>query len=806
MSVQIKLRRDTAANWVIVNPVLGQGEPGLETDTLKLKYGDGVTHWNQLTYPTVYATPTPAAALTGATLPANILNSSLTKIGTLTDLTVTNAIDADILGNAATATQADTATVAVNATNAINASIASGLAGGAANQLVYQTGIGNIGYVVIPALAGTYLTWNGATFSWATVPPPDAGDLVGTALASTITDSSLTSVGTLTGLTVSTQINGSITGSAGSVDALDITGTTLPNGITTATGLTSIGTLTNLAVTNTITGSVSGSAGSVAAANITGSTLASNVTGSSLTSVGTLASLTTSGNVIVGGDLTVNGTTTTVNSTTLSVDDKNIELGSVTTPTDTTANGGGITLKGTTDKTLNWVSSNTAWTSSENFNIASGKEYYVNGTSVLSSNTLGSGVTASSLTSVGTLTGLTISTLTGLLKGTSGAVSAATSGTDYAPGTSSLTTGIVKSTTTTGALTIAAGSDINSTFGSQTQNYVYAAPGTGGAGNPTFRALVAADIPSSLSSTTILSGSLTFSGNISAAAWTTSGIRHVSVAATLTDTTSTGTVANAYTNNFGGNTIAATNTGVTYTNYGTAYFNTPTAGTNVTITNAYSLITAGNVLLGGDIIGTATQNIFNTTSSTINAFGAATSATIGYTGTGASSTINISSAALSSSFTKTINIGTSGTTGSTTTITMGSSIGSTTTINGTVSVANGTLTKTNTNSTTDADATVDASLYEYYAYVQSASTTTRSINISNLTAGKKIVLYLRNTNAGSKIINILASATASGFAAVNMSKGDAGGTSIQNVTLVASTGTAVVTVFNANGTFCGGVM
>ena len=86
--------------------------------------------------------------------------------------------------------------------------------------------------------------------------------------------------------------------------------------------------------------------------------------------------------------------------------------------------------------------------------------------------------------------------LTGLLKGNGSSVSAAISGTDYAPGTSALATGIVKSTTTTGALTIAAGSDINSTFGSQTQNYVYAAPGSGGNGNATFRALVAADIPS----------------------------------------------------------------------------------------------------------------------------------------------------------------------------------------------------------------------------------------------------------------------------------------------------------------------
>jgi hypothetical protein len=109
------------------------------------------------------------------------------------------------------------------------------------------------------------------------------------------------------------------------------------------------------------------------------------------------------GNLTVTGNLVINGTTTTVNSTTVSVDDKNIELGSVESPSNTTADGGGITLKGLTDKTFNWVNSTSAWTSSEHINIASGKTYYINGTAVLSSSELGSGVTSSSLTSVGTL-------------------------------------------------------------------------------------------------------------------------------------------------------------------------------------------------------------------------------------------------------------------------------------------------------------------------------------------------------------------------------------------------------------------
>jgi hypothetical protein len=106
----------------------------------------------------------------------------------------------------------------------------------------------------------------------------------------------------------------------------------------------------------------------------------------------------------LSGNLTVNGTTTNINSTNLVVEDKNIVLADVTSPTDTTADGGGITLKGATDKTLNWVDATDAWTSSEDFNLLTGKVYEIAGTPVLSASTLGAGVTASSLTSVGTIT------------------------------------------------------------------------------------------------------------------------------------------------------------------------------------------------------------------------------------------------------------------------------------------------------------------------------------------------------------------------------------------------------------------
>jgi hypothetical protein len=106
----------------------------------------------------------------------------------------------------------------------------------------------------------------------------------------------------------------------------------------------------------------------------------------------------------INGDLVVNGTTTTINSTTLTVDDKNIELGTATgvyTPSDAGADGGGITLKGTTDKTILYTNSTSSWTLSENLDLASGKVLKIAGTQVLSaSQYTGNASTATTATNV----------------------------------------------------------------------------------------------------------------------------------------------------------------------------------------------------------------------------------------------------------------------------------------------------------------------------------------------------------------------------------------------------------------------
>lgn len=109
------------------------------------------------------------------------------------------------------------------------------------------------------------------------------------------------------------------------------------------------------------------------------------------------------GDLHITGDLAVDGTFTTINSTVVTVDDKNIELAATESPSDVTADGGGIILKSVVDKTIIWDLTNSNWTSSEHWNLVTDKVYKINNISVLSANTLGSGVIYSSLQTVGTI-------------------------------------------------------------------------------------------------------------------------------------------------------------------------------------------------------------------------------------------------------------------------------------------------------------------------------------------------------------------------------------------------------------------
>ena len=120
------------------------------------------------------------------------------------------------------------------------------------------------------------------------------------------------------------------------------------------------------------------------------------------------SNVTLGGDMTVSGDLTVAGNLTYLDTNTLRVSDKNIELAYGDTPTDVLADGGGITLRGTTDHTINWANSTQSWTANNSFGVASGKHFHVDDNLVLSGDTLGTGVVNSSLTNLGVLTELQV--------------------------------------------------------------------------------------------------------------------------------------------------------------------------------------------------------------------------------------------------------------------------------------------------------------------------------------------------------------------------------------------------------------
>ena len=122
------------------------------------------------------------------------------------------------------------------------------------------------------------------------------------------------------------------------------------------------------------------------------------------------------GDVRIQGNLITSGTSTAVTAEDLRVEDKTIELATITGTAlgdDAYIDGGGIVIKSTaTNKTLLWQNSTSSLKSSEHFNLATGKEFKINGVTVLSNTALGSTVSsAPGLTSIGTLTSLNVGNL-----------------------------------------------------------------------------------------------------------------------------------------------------------------------------------------------------------------------------------------------------------------------------------------------------------------------------------------------------------------------------------------------------------
>ena len=93
---QIQVRRGTAAQWTSTNPTLGAGEQGFETDTLKLKIGDGSTAWNSLAYVATGAVGT----VTSITAGTGLSGGTITTTGTIAiDSTVATLTGSQTLTN-----------------------------------------------------------------------------------------------------------------------------------------------------------------------------------------------------------------------------------------------------------------------------------------------------------------------------------------------------------------------------------------------------------------------------------------------------------------------------------------------------------------------------------------------------------------------------------------------------------------------------------------------------------------------------------------------------------------------------------
>jgi hypothetical protein len=403
MATRMQQRRGTAAQWISTNagagPVLNAGEIGWESDTNKFKIGDGVNNWTSLDYfADVDSTVNPAFGTSitfeGATADSyetilqvtdptadrtiTLPNATGTVIttGNLSDITNIGVFTSTITMEGATANDHELTISAGDPTADRTATFPD-----ATGTIVLDSATQTLTNKTLTTPVISSITNGAATLTL----PTSTGTI---ALTSDIAAGVVTETGTQT-LTNKTLTSPVITGAVFNDGSIVFEGATANDHETTFT-------ITDPTADRTIT--FPDATGTVAltanVAALTGATFTGAVSGTDLT---------------LSGNLTVNGTTTTINSTTLAVDDKNITLGDVDTPSDVTADGGGITLKGATDKTFNWVDATDSWTSSEHINLASGKSYSMNGTALkdvsetLTNKTLTTPV-ISSISNTGTLT------------------------------------------------------------------------------------------------------------------------------------------------------------------------------------------------------------------------------------------------------------------------------------------------------------------------------------------------------------------------------------------------------------------
>jgi len=272
MSTQIKFRRDTSTNWATVNPILGSGEPGLETDTGKVKIGDGATAWSSLSYVFNGFVASYSNINVAQYLPAYTGNLKAGNVNALNAVYspayyYSNGIA--FVGGGGGTTYSDSNVAAYLPTYAGNVNAA---------NFVSSTAVYAPAYYFANGVAFT----TGSTYSNANVAaylPTFSGSVGGT--LSTAAQNNITSVGTLGSLSVTGAVTGNtFTGVAVYAGTIGNTSSILTGTLSTAaqTNITSVGTLGSLGVVgtiaaNTLNASTIGNAG----ASLQGSTV--NATG-----------------------------------------------------------------------------------------------------------------------------------------------------------------------------------------------------------------------------------------------------------------------------------------------------------------------------------------------------------------------------------------------------------------------------------------------------------------------------------------------------------------------------------------------
>ena len=391
MATRMQQRRGTAAQWISTNagagPVLNAGEMGWESDTNKFKIGDGVNNWTSLDYfSDINSTVNPAfgSSITFEGATADSYETTLQVTDPTADRTITLPnVDGTVIttGNLSDITNIGvfTSTITMEGATANDHELTISAGDPTADRTAtFPDATGTIVLdTATQTLTNKTLTTpviSSITNAAATLTLPTSTGTI--ALTSDIAAGTVTESGTQT-LTNKTLTSPVVSGLALSDSSIVIEGSSANDFETTltVTDPTADRTITLPDATGTVQLRVADvSDEEIAHLNGVTSAIQTQIDAKASLSGATFTGAVSGTDLTLSGNLTVNGTTTNINSTNLVVEDKNIILGDTAEPADATADGGGITLKGTTDKTFNWVDSTDSWTSSEHLTLNATKE------------------------------------------------------------------------------------------------------------------------------------------------------------------------------------------------------------------------------------------------------------------------------------------------------------------------------------------------------------------------------------------------------------------------------------------------